>query len=590
MIRNPALTLCLAILVAATVAAAEGTRAVNINAFAGAGYLLTVADGTTPAPPTSLFDFSAGLRINGGLLNPGLLRYSLGVSYLGSRGTVYRGTSAANLVGFHAHLIGLSMTPLTLTFVASRSFSDITTGPAEARIVGNSATTVIEGGGTFRLKDRPTLFATLGRTMVDTEHAAAERTFMGSTRLATGLSQSFSRFDYGANYDTSWTNGTYAEQNYTSHMLSARGSADLSGGDVLKLNIYDSYYLRVPLNDLPGNPRFDTNNMGAGLQWRASTRLTATLSYTHVQTLITAPTAPLLNNRAQNVQETVTYKLLDGLYLNQSLGFLYAKAVVGTESRAGLGESLGLGLLWQRPQPWGAIGATLGGNIGLVQPDTGGLELSYGGQASGTLTRIFGKGSGTAAYSIGYSFGGPAVSGYTLQQLARIEANYRPVEHSLVRLYFNAAAARREDTFLGTFFNRGISANLDGNWTQHAVQLSGGITDGVDAALINPAASDGLFLPVAYNTHTKFLQLTASTTFDGGRLGLRLSGRLAENTAPNRPAEMAGGVTAAAWYTIGKFRLTVEDRLLLGGGGGATYRENVLMIRLTRDFSWEIKP
>ena len=590
MSRHASLAVGLTVVLAASGAAAEGTRAVSINAFAGAGYLLTVADGTTPSPPTSLFDFSAGLRVNGGLLNPGLLRWSLGASYLGSRGTVYRGTSAANLIGFHASLIGLTMTPVTLTFVASRTFSDITTGPTDGRVVGNAATTVVEGGATFKLKDRPTVFATLGRTWVDTEHAGAERTFMGSTRLATGISQSLNRFDYGVNYDTAWTNGTYAEQNYTSHMLSARGSADLSGGDVLKLNLYDSYYLRVPLNDLPGNPRFDTNNLGAGLQWRASPRLTATLSYTHVQTLITAPTAPLLNNRAQSVQESLTYKLLDGLYLNQSLGFLYAKAVVGTESRAGLGESLGLGLLWQRPQPWGALGATIGGNIGLVQPETGGLEVSYGGQASGTLTRIFGKGSGTAAYSLGYSYGGPAVSGYTFQQLARIEANYRPVNHALIRLYFNAASARREDTFLGTFFNRGISANLDGNLAQHAVQLSGGITDGLDAALINPAASDGLFLPVAYNTHTRFLQLTASTTFDAGRLGLRLSGRLAENTAPNRPSEVVGGVTAAAWYTIGKFRLTVEDRLLLGSFGGAGYRENVLMVRLTRDFNWELKP
>lgn len=586
MIRLRPLTL--SIVLAASTSAADGTRVVKINAFAGAGYLLTVADGTTAGVPQSLFDFSAGLRVSGGLLNPGLLRWSLGAQYLGSRGTVYRGTSAANLIGFHANLLALTMTPVSVQFLASRTFSDITSGATDGRLVGNSATTVFSGGATFKLKDRPTLFAHLTRTLVDTEHLTGERTNTGTTRLSTGVSQSLTRFDYGVNYDTSWTNGTYAEQNFNSHMLSARASAGLS--ETLKLNAWDSYYLRVPLNDLPGNPRFDTNSMGAGLQWRASKRLTATLSYTHLQTLITAPAAPLVDTRAQNVQETVTYKLLEGLWLNQSLGFLSAKAVVGDQARAGLGQSLGLGLLWQRPEKWGAVGATLGGNVGLVEPETGGLEVSYGGQGSGTLTLNFGKGSGTAAYSLGYSFGGPAVSGYTLQQVLRVEANYRPVEHSLVRLYFNAAASRREDTFLGVFFNRGLSANLDGTWSRHSVQLSGGITDGVDAALVNPAVSDGLFLPVAYNTHTKFLQLTAATTFDAGRLGFRISGRLAENTAPNRPTEVAGGLTAAAWYTIGKFRLTLEDRLMLGTSGAAAYRENVLMIRLTRDFSWELKP
>lgn len=556
-------------------------RGVTLSGFVGGGYLLS----SDRLGSQSLFDFSGGFQADGGFLDPELLRWGLGATYLGSRGLGYRGTTAMNLIAFRARVTALSKTPLPVTLMASRSYGDASSQSTSSRTTGNSATTLLGGTATFHLPRRPTLTADLSRTMVDTEHPGGLKTFSGSTRFGAGISQGVSSFEYGANYETGWNDGTYSELNYRSHLLSARVSAPLAQD--LKFNIYDSYYLRLPTTQSPDNPRFDTNQLGAGLQWLASTRLTGTFNYSHQQVLIAAPGSLAIDTRSQRMQQALQYKLLDSLSLRQFLAVDYAHAGLGTETRSGWGQSLGLGLSWQRPVSWLALSAALNGNVGLVEPDSGKLEVSYGGSAEGTIAGNFSGGSGSVVYNVSYGSGGPAVSGYTFQQLLRAQASARPFSRGTVGAFIHAVSARREDAFLGTFLHRAVSANAQVCWQQYLLQLGGGVTDGVDAALINPTFGGGLFLPSSYNTHSRFLQLHLASSFDAGRLGVRVIARLAETTAPNRPTEVGAGVTGSVWYTIGKFRISVEDRLQYGGVGAGNSLDNTLMVRLSRDFSGE---
>lgn len=580
MTRRAAGSATLLVLFASQTWAAPG-QGISLSGFVGTGYLLS----TDRHGSQSLFDLAGGLNIRGGLLDPGLLRWSAGATYWGNWGLGDLGPSTSNRVTFDAHLTALSKTAVTVTLGASRGYSDANSGGAAAQTSGTSATTTLGGSATFRLPTSPIVSAHIGRTVVDTAHPTAGAITFGSTNFGASVAQGLAGFDYSVSYDTGWNDGTYAEQNYRTDTVSARMSGALATS--LKFNIYDAYYLRLPTNQSEGNPRFDTNMLGTNMQWLASPRLTASLGYSHQQALIADLGEEPVETRSQRLQQTLAYQILDSLQIRQSLSAEYGHAAIGVASRSGWGQSLGLGLLWQRPVKGVGLSAGVDGSAGLVEPDGGGLDVSYGAGASASITGNLSRASGTLAYSVGFSAGGPAVTGYTVQQAARAEASFRTSNASLLTALFSAHAGRREDAFLGTFINRALTARLRFSQQRIIAELTGGMTDGVSAALDAPGFGGGLLLPMGYNTQTNYLRLSVSSDFDNRRLGVRLAGNIGSTVSPYRPSEVGAGLTGIIWYTIGRFRVSVEDRLLFSGPSIGNSFNNQLMVRLSRDFSGE---
>lgn len=570
-------------------ARAEG-HAVSLSGFVGAGYLLNSIDGSAGVLNTHLFDFSGGVAVSGGFFNPKLLKWSVGADYQGNRYLIGTTTRAVDRVNLKAQVQLLSGYPVPVTLFATRNWSDFAERAPGAGTQGASQVTTFGGTATFHLDQYPAAFLSLSRTLVETQHQD-ERSFSGNTRLSAGLTHNLKAFEYGASYDTNWNSGTWQDQSYQSHQFTARASAPLRDGMLVRLN--EIYYLRVPTTDSPDNPRFDTNTFTAGLQWQTTRRLLTRLDYTDVSLLVTAPQTPVRATHSQALAESLQWQWKDNLWLTQALSGSFASARDGDTRLAGFAQSLGLGLMWK--QPWVVSAASGAGSVvanalaGVSEPETGGVFPLYGGNLNGSITGAFRQHSGTASYLISYTRGGPAIIGWTLTQQARLEAATRPTDNTSARLFFTASGSRREDLVLGSMLSRSLQLSLEGRYRQTTLQLNGGLGDGISEALMNPALYDGLFLPSTWNTHRRFAGLDLSSSFDQARLVLRLTGRLADLEAPGRPHEFEGGLLFSASYAIGRFRVSLEDRFAFGvAGASGPYRNNQLMLRLTRDFGWDL--
>lgn len=555
-----------------------GGRGITLSGFAGAGYLL-VSD---PKGSQSRFDWAAGLNVSGGLVDPGWLRWSLSGTYLGGQAFGHLGRSWENGFSFGGSVTAFSRTPIALVVSAQRNFTSAATGSGTSMLTGSNGVTVLNAEAYFRKAGLP--FASLGlmRTMVDTTQHSGATSFSGRTRLLASISQNLAALDYGVNYEGTWEDGTYGAQNFGSHAVSGRLTAALS--NTLGFNLSDSYFHRRPSTDLPGSSRIDSNQLNTGLQWTPTSRFSGGLSYGHHLASFAAAGQPPVENVGHSVGQSLGYELFRGLWLSESLAVRYARATVSGASRSGWGQDLTLSASWQRTFDRLSLSAGVNGSAGLVEPDTGGLSFSYGvgGDVRASLT--FGRASGQLSYTVGYSSGGPAIFGYTFRQVAQVGARFRPASVFNIAASFNASSARREDAFQGTFLNRSLGATLSAGFRQHNLNISAGLTDGVDAALMNPGWGGGLFLPTGYNTQTRYVQAYLSTSLDRGRLGIRLGGRAGDSSAPNRPREIGAGATGAVWYEIGRFRFTLEDTLNYNDHGGIASWNNVVMFRVTRDF------
>ncbi len=572
--------------------AGAGERGINLGGFIGAGYLL----GTDPSSNgfglgTSSLDLMAGVRASGGGLRPELLTWAGNLTWMGMRTFNLHNQSALTNFGFGASLQAAKGSFLPVTFDASRTFNDASTGAAGSAQVGTSATTSLGGSVTYGQAVGPRLTASLSRVMIDTiPVAGAQSTFSGNTRLLAGVSQSLNGFSYSGAYDTNWSGGTFAQQGYRSHLVNAR--ADGPVGDTVSLFATDQYYLRKPTNDSPLNPRMDTNVFGGGVRWLPSNVLTATFAVNHNESLVASPAQADLVTRNQSLTQSLLYRWSERVALTQSLGVQSGYARSGVGEAGGIGESVGAGARWNSPLAYGSAGVTGDATVGLVQPIAGAAQQLQWGAGGSLFTTVDGQRmTAFGSYTLSYAQGGAGITGDSLSQELKAQATVRPRDGLTLRGSLVGSGRKRQDAILGTFFNRTITLLLEAGLGRHHGMLTAGLFDGLDAATgTGPAPgspSDGLFLPVAYNAHTRYVGAGWSSVFLSGKLPVNLTARVSQTEFVNQAATTGGGVTLQAQYLIGKFRVSLEDRLSFTTAANEVFNQNVLMLRLTRDFGME---
>lgn len=557
---------------------------VTIRAFAGAGYLLDSTERPGAWSARSMFDFTGGASVSGGFVRPQLLNWSGNFSYLGNR-QVVQGGSANALDGFlfSARAGLLSGTPTPLRVYASRSSSDSTqTAPRQS--AGTVITTGFGGGAAVSFLEFPRLTANLSRTIVDTSFSDGRAYTSGLTTLDVGVSQQVKRFEYSGAYVTNWSSGSFSDLQYGSHNVVMRAAAPV--GQTAQFVVNEAYFVRLPTVDSPTNPRYETNAVNTLISWRQSPKLSVNLGYGNLQSSVFAPSTLDLANSSHGVNESLQWRWREDLILTQQLGGQFAAGRSAFDQFVGGRGDLGAGLIWMKPTSWGGASLGGGGAFGVAGDDASGVVPTWGAHVDLQASLRRGRLTGSGVYSLVYGDTGTRLFGSTIRQNLRLEAIYVPAAWWRLRAFFAGYGGRRDNALIGTSLQRSLQAVAEAGYRQHQLQLFATYGDGLPESLGNPVIADGLFLPAPFNAQVTNVGATASTSFFTGRLVLRATGRYMLTSGPARPTEEELGFTFTGAWVIGKFRFSAEDRLLLGNAGAFWYRNNTLMLRLTRDFDW----
>lgn len=571
-----------ALLALAPLAAGARSNPFAVSGALGGGYFRQGIGGPQGDTAGTMLDWAANLQLSGGGFSPAMLQWSAGANYFASRWAYQRATSVGDAIGYQATAVAFGGSPLPVTVSAGRVYTSIAEEAGPIRHLGNSRTTMYGGSTTIGGQRYPVVHVGLSRSEVESEAGNGSLNRLNSTGLSLNASQATPTHEYAVGYDTASNDGAYADSNFRSHDVSLVVTAPLS--ETARFVLNERYFMRQPSLTAASNPRYDLNTLGAALQLRPATGPSSAVSYSYNHFLLgeNEPGVTRLRQESHALGYAAYFQVSPRLAVTGTAAATAASASRADAVGRGLAQTLGGGLQWKGLiGAWDVMGAA-SGLAGLVEPGAGGLDSTHGlggsaGLGRGTTTR-----RGGLFYSLAYSSGGAAVHGWTVTQAARGELEWLAGEW-LLRGTLAAGGSRRDDALLGSFLGRRTVLTVTANHRQDYAQLSGGIIDGVDGALSAPG-SDGLFLPAAYNTHSRYLALTGGLAFDGGRTTLGGIARVGSTTSPGRPDLAEWGVGVTGGYAIGRVLLTAEARYSYGGAGGVWQSGSVLMVRLVRQF------
>jgi hypothetical protein len=254
---------------------------------------------------------------------------------------------------------------------------------------------------------------------------------------------------------------------------------------------------------------------------------------------------------------------------------------VGTTSERTVGQALTTTLFWRRTRGDGYFEVRGGPLVGALEPAHGDPEVGYGGTAGVTALR-----SSTAntqlTYDVTYARNMPGARGWAFSQAAMGSADLR-LGVGILRGTLQATGERRESVLLGPGASRSASAQASYLVRRSEVAAQAGLQDGFSAIPSREVTGDGLFIGPAYDSHSWFAALTASTrpwTY------VLLRGRLRHTVRdlPDRPALSESEAFAAVELTYGALRLALEETYVISEIPTGTVRLNQVFIKAYRAF------
>ncbi|BDG07409.1 hypothetical protein [Anaeromyxobacter paludicola] len=532
------------------------------------------ADSHSAAP---VWDLGGSIAVHGSPIRQDLLDLSGNLDYRHTR-TLYSEASSTGQNFTYAGSASLfRRSPLSLGIGASRNRYDFTSDGASAT-TGTTFSSNETANLGLQIANLPTVGATVMHTTTENTGFAGLNNKTDSTSMAASLNQTLGPHTYAAAYNTSWNSGNYSENNYRLHYLNLQETSEISKDIQLRVN--DNYLLRDPTLQASNNPRIDDNAFGTSLSWKLNPVVTTQLAYNYHHGVVSAPSALDREYLNHGVSTNVGYAYTRSLSFNANLGFNNNQERLGDTNRRASGEQIGGGVNWfsiRGPWQYNAGGQL---NVGLLHDQTG-TNGGYGASATTSVSRRWERLVGMLGYSGSYSTNLSAVSGWTFSHT--VTANADVDVGAGVRLQNNltASASRQQDPLLGTSFSRNVSLLSSTSWRIWRVSLSAGLTDGLSG---QPAGiADGLFIPVAYNSHSAYASVSTGVT-PAKSLSLNASARYVTTSAPERATNSETGLTGTLGYNIGAVTFSLEDQYSTGGSSGITQRGNLFMARISRSF------
>jgi hypothetical protein len=555
-------------------------HALDVNGALGGGFSRSGTATPDISASTSSWDWVGNLAVGGIPVDPGILTLQAGASYQG-RQDLYTGSkSRSNGLGFDASAGVLFASPLPLTLSASRGVSQFTSDIG-AQQTGSTLTSTYGVSALNHSDGRPTL--TAGASHVDSVNSSFGQPDRNtsSTSVRLGATQRLQSLGYTLGYDTSWSGGAFADTNFRSHNFAGEASAAVTRD--MDVGLTDHYTLRAPTVDASSNPRLESHTLGAGFGWGRSSDVTSRADYGYSRGLVQAPGTPDQESVSHALGYSLTWRRSPSVLFSATLGSSLVDERLGDVRARSAAETVGGGATWSTDLA--AWQLQLSGNLstGLQQPRGGPTQGAYGGGGGVQLGTARWGWSGSIGYHLSYADGLTAGSARTFSHGATLTGNGTPWSRGSLQLTASADATRRDDVLFGTGMTRSVSLLLSASWRSLSGSLNAGLNDGLSATLRTGGVADGLLLSPGYDSHVRLAGASLSWAVTS-RLTMGVAGHALDSVAPGRPDTYEVGASGSLGYSIGSFTLQLQDNVSQGGSGGAWYRANIVMMRLTRAF------
>jgi hypothetical protein len=430
----------------------------------------------------------------------------------------------------------------------------------------------------------PRIHAIVTRNDAVNDNFGSLRTTAGSTLVAAGISQGFAAFDYSVALDSALSHGTFADGNFRSNRLDVQANARPTSA--IDLRVADGWIQRLPTLDDVSNPRYDGNVFNGGATWRPSTRLSLITSYADGRFAITRPTLPRTERHTQTATESLQYDLDEEWTALQAVAVSRNDDQVDTTLVRALGQSLSSGVRWVGQRGEQRYQAEAQGSVGMLEPDAGGTFLGEGGWLDFQFTQAGIERKWTGGYRISYGRNLEGREGWELQQDARGTLEAFAALGVKAELRLDASHAISRAVLFGGHETRSIRFQASATYRRTVLRALLGLSQGLIDTLPGGASPvPGIpSVPDVLKSSSVFAQASAETVLGRSGLGLRGTFNWLSTSSPGRPSLDELAFTAAAYYGLGLFTLSLEDRYAIGAVDLSSTRVNYFFARVTRAF------
>lgn len=525
-------------------------------------------------------DVDLDLRVDGSLGPPGWMLYALGGGW---RRVAYEVAGAESrqsslTYDLRTRLFTDPRSPVTLSASAARLDDDFEVSGLSGG--GNVLVTSYGADAAYRAAGRPAVTAGYGEVHSDRSGDAftpSERT-VRNVRATAGYGTGV--FSLSGGYTGSFSEGTFANDDYDEHRADLRGSVNVTRRTTLLLQ--ESYFQRRPTGVGAFLARQELNQLSGILSHVAGLRDTQSVRYQYLRAIQERPGLEDGERASHQVGWLLDHTLSTAWRLRATADLsLLQDRTPGQRSTAS-GQTVTATATWTRERGAGRLELRAGPQLGLLDPAQGGLRLGYGATAGGTASRTFGALASQASYDVTYQSDLFGLDGWSLRQVASGRLD-RPVGTASLRGSLLLSSERRESAFgigAGRGATRSVLATVGWRWRKLDTQLDASLQSNVVGAL---SGGDGLIIPASFDSHTRSLQAQASWQLYTG-LSLLGALRATATDLPDRPRRDDLEARAALTYGYGGLTFSLEDRFVTVEGDGGTTRTNEVFVRAARAF------
>jgi hypothetical protein len=437
-------------------------------------------------------------------------------------------------------------------------------------------------GGEVRLNAMERPFLTAGYSFAgSTSDNPLLGTIERDIHTVTGtIGHGSSSYTYRGSYRLNRSEGTYPLDRYDDHRVDVLADALVSQDSKLSLN--DTYYVRLPRDEIVPTPRIETNQLLASYRANHGPLDAETATYSYARGVRTFAGTPDVERATHSLALMADRGLgAPEWRVRGSLQLSYDDDRIGGVPERTEGESLTVLAFWRREAAGGSrTELHAGPTVGLLQGPGSGSRTGYGGTGGGYVNREVGAVQTFASYDFTYGRDVNAEPGWTMTQTALGSASGRLALGTL-RGSLQLVAQRRDSPIFGGSASRTVNVMSTYGWRTHELSLQATLQDGADGTV--QGVKDGLFLPPAYDSRQRSVLLGAATS-PWPFLAMRARVRYALTDLPDRPSLDEKEVFGAIEYLYGALRIGIEDRYVIAAAPGGQTRFNQVFVRAYRAF------
>jgi len=518
-----------------------------------------------------------GLDTNGYLVAPGIVDWTARAGYDSFRNK-YADTDRKGdglTYGAKVGVLDTRSSRASLAATATRARSDYSSDIGEVRSTGSAVSESYSVRATAGVPGLPSVASDFSYSnAVETGLGRGETTRTAKT-FGLGTAMSDGSLNAVIDYRLNWGEGTLMPVNYIAQGIDL--SAQMKPTDRSFASLSAGYFVRDPSVAGPANPRYE-NAAVTGIVGRQQGGSRGWLQYGYRHALTTDPSLELREAIGHTVSGNYEWRASPMWTWVGSAAASFGQTRVAAAQSSAAGQSVGLGASWTRPR----VSADFGVSAGALEPEVGSAAFAYGAHASGYASLPRPNRTFSVSYSAAYRANLDATPGWSSTQSVYADVTGTAPGLLTWAARLQGSGARGGGGAFGANASRTISATGKVSYGRASFQLQVGTSDAVTGALSNPL-SDGLFLPTAFDTHSRYaaayasFRLAASLTTQAFAKYTILSGP----GAPDQREALMGG---SLRYAVGFWSLSLEERYSTGGTTSFDHKINELFVRASRTF------